>query len=348
MKSRGRKPLTYRDAGVDIDRGNRLVERIKPLAQSTANANVVAGIGGFGALYNLPAQRYREPVLVSGTDGVGTKLLLATATGVHDTIGIDLVAMCVNDVVVQGAEPLFFLDYFATGKLDDDIAHAVVSGIAEGCRQAGAALIGGETAEMPGMYAEGHYDLAGFCVGVVERSRIIDGTRVKPGDRIVGLSSSGFHSNGYSLVRRVLQRTGADLASPLGVETLGAALLKPTRIYVSSVLSLLDEMEVSAVAHITGGGLVENLPRVMPEYCSAQLDSASWSRPAVFRWIEETGEVELRDMYRAFNCGIGMTLCVAPGHADAAVGLLNARGEQAQIIGEIRASDSKLPEVVIS
>jgi phosphoribosylformylglycinamidine cyclo-ligase len=333
---------------VDIDRGNRLVERIKPLAQSTANANVVAGIGGFGALYSLPAERYREPVLVSGTDGVGTKLLLAIATGVHDTIGIDLVAMCVNDVVVQGAEPLFFLDYFATGKLDDDVAHAVVSGIAEGCRQAGAALIGGETAEMPGMYAEGHYDLAGFCVGAVERGGIIDGSRVRPGDRIVGLSSSGFHSNGYSLVRKVLQRTGADLSAPLGAETLGAALLKPTRIYVSSVLSLLAEMEVSAVAHITGGGLVDNLPRVMPEYCRAHLDSASWTRPDVFRWIEETGEVDRHGMYRAFNCGIGMTLCLAPGNADAAVELLDAAGEQAQIIGEIRESDAKLPEVVIS
>jgi phosphoribosylformylglycinamidine cyclo-ligase len=348
VKSRGRKPLTYRDAGVDIDRGNRLVERIKPLAQSTASANVIAGIGGFGALFKLPTERYREPVLVSGTDGVGTKLLLAIATGVHDTIGIDLVAMCANDVVVQGAEPLFFLDYFASGRLDDDVAHAVVSGIAEGCRQAGAALIGGETAEMPGMYAEGHYDLAGFCVGAVERSRIIDGTRVKPGDRIIGLSSSGFHSNGYSLVREVLRRTGADLSATLGAETLAAALLKPTRIYVSSVLALLGEMEVGAVAHITGGGLVENLPRVMPEFCSAALDSAAWTRPDVFRWIEETGEVDPDDMYRAFNGGIGMTLCVAPGDASAAVELLNARGEQAQIIGEIRASGSKRPEVVIS
>ena len=319
MKSGGRKPLTYRDAGVDIDRGNRLVERIKPLAQSTVSANVLGGIGGFGALFHLPMERYREPVLVSGTDGVGTKLLLAISTGVHDTIGIDLVAMCANDVVVQGAEPLFFLDYFATGRLDDDIAHAVVTGIAEGCRQAGAALIGGETAEMPGMYAEGHYDLAGFCVGVVERSRIIDGTRVKPGDRIIGLSSSGFHSNGYSLVRKVLERTGADLSAPLGTETLAAGLLKPTRIYVRSVLALLEE-----------------------------LDTASWSRPAVFRWIEETEEVELDDMYRAFNCGIGMTICIAPGQAAAALDLLNAQGEQAQIIGEIRASDSRLPEVDIS
>ena len=348
VKSRGQKPLTYRDAGVDIDRGNRLVERIKPLAQSTASANVIAGIGGFGALFSLPTERYREPVLVSGTDGVGTKLLLAVATGVHDTIGVDLVAMCVNDVVVQGAEPLFFLDYFATGRLDDDIAYAVISGIAEGCRQAGAALIGGETAEMPGMYADGHYDLAGFCVGVVERDRIIDGTRVKPGDRIIGLSSSGFHSNGYSLVRKVLERTGADLSAPLGAETLAAGLLKPTRIYVSSVLKLLGEIEVGAVAHITGGGLVENLPRAMPEYCRAELDSASWTRPDVFQWIEDTGEVDRDDMYRAFNCGIGMTLCVAPGHAAAALDLLNALGEQGQIIGEIRASDSKVPEVVIS
>ncbi len=348
MKRRGRNPLTYRDAGVDIDRGNRLVERIKPLAQSTASADVIAGIGGFGALFNLPLDRYREPVLVSGTDGVGTKLLLAISTGVHDTIGIDLVAMCANDVVVQGAEPLFFLDYFATGRLDEDIAHAVISGIAEGCRQAGAALIGGETAEMPGMYADGHYDLAGFCVGVVERSRIIDGARVKPGDRVIGLSSSGFHSNGYSLVRKVLERSGADLSAPLGAQTLAEALLKPTRIYVRSVLALLREIEVSAIAHITGGGLVENLPRVLPEFTRAELDSASWTRPEVFQWIEETGDIEPEEMHRAFNCGIGMTLCVARGHAEAALELLKTQGEQAQVIGEIRTTKSKVPETVIS
>ncbi len=348
VKRRGRNPLTYRDAGVDIDRGNRLVERIKPLAQSTTSANVIAGIGGFGALFSLPPNRYREPVLVSGTDGVGTKLLLAIATGIHDTIGIDLVAMCANDVVVQGAEPLFFLDYFATGRLDDDVAHAVVSGIAEGCRQAGAALIGGETAEMPGMYSEGHYDLAGFCVGAVERSRIIDGTRVRPGDKVIGLSSSGFHSNGYSLVRKVLEQSGSDLTARFGEETLAQALLKPTRIYVRSVLALLQDMEVSAIAHITGGGLVENLPRVLPDYTRAELDAAAWSEPDVFAWVEELGEIERKEMYRAFNCGIGMTLCVAADRAEAAVNLLAAQGEQAQIIGEIRASKSKAPETVIS
>lgn len=348
MKRRGRKSLTYRDAGVDINRGNRLVDRIKPLAQSTANANVIAGIGGFGALFSLPLDRYREPVLVSGADGVGTKLLLAIATGVHDTIGIDLVAMCANDVVVQGAEPLFFLDYFATGRLDDDVAHAVVSGIVEGCRQAGAALIGGETAEMPGMYAEEHYDLAGFCVGVVERDRIIDGARVKPGDKVIGLSSSGFHSNGYSLVRKVLQRSGGDLSASLGAETLAQALLKPTRIYVRSVLALVREMEVSAVAHVTGGGLVGNLPRVMPEFTRAELDATAWTRPEVFQWIEKTGGIEPDEMYRAFNCGIGMVLCVAPPQAEAALDLLNAHGEQAQVIGEIRASKSRTPETVIS
>ncbi len=348
MKRRGRNSLTYRDAGVDIDRGNRLVERIKPLAQSTASANVIAGIGGFGAMYSLPSDRYRDPVLVSGTDGVGTKLLLAIATGVHDTIGIDLVAMCVNDIVVQGAEPLFFLDYFATGRLDDDVAHAVVSGIAEGCRQAGAALIGGETAEMPGMYAEGHYDLAGFCVGVVERNRIVDGTRVKAGDKVIGLSSSGFHSNGYSLVRKVLERSGADLSASIGTETLAQALLKPTRIYVRSVLALLRELDVGAIAHITGGGLVENLPRVLPRSTRAELDGAAWPRPEVFRWIEESGQVESREMYRAFNCGIGMTVCVAADQAEDALAVLKAQGEQAQIIGEIRASKRKQPEAVIS
>ena len=333
---------------MDIDRGNRLVQRIKPLARSTLSANVIAGIGGFGAMYSLPLDRYREPVLVSGTDGVGTKLLLAIATGVHDTIGIDLVAMCANDVVVQGAEPLFFLDYFATGRLDDDVAHAVVSGIAEGCRQAGAALIGGETAEMPGMYAEGHYDLAGFCVGVVERSRIVDGTRVKARDKVIGLSSSGFHSNGYSLVRKVLDRSGADLSARLGTETLANALLKPTRIYVRSVLALLRQMDVGAIAHITGGGLSENLPRVLPQFTRAELDAGTWRRPEVFRWIEQAGEIESREMYRAFNCGIGMTLCVAAEKADDALALLAAQGEQAQIIGEIRPSESKTPETVIS
>ncbi len=348
VKGGGRNSLTYRDAGVDIDRGNRLVERIKPLAQSTAGPNVLGGIGGFGALFSLPIDRYREPVLVSGTDGVGTKLLLAIATGVHDTIGIDLVAMCANDVVVQGAEPLFFLDYYATGRLDDEVAHAVVSGIAEGCRQAGAALIGGETAEMPGMYAEGHYDLAGFCVGVVERAQILDASRVKPGDRIIGLASSGFHSNGYSLVRKVLEQSGADLASPLGDESLGEALLKPTRIYVRSVLSLLREVQVHAVAHITGGGLVENLPRVLPEYTRAELEASAWTRPKVFSWIEEDGAIAPAEMYRAFNCGIGMAVCVPPDSADTAVARLNALGEQAWIIGEVIASKTRAPETVVS
>ncbi len=348
VKGRTKKPLSYRDAGVDIDRGNRLVERIKPLAQSTANANVIAGIGGFGALFSLPVDRHREPVLVSSTDGVGTKLLLAISSGVHDTIGVDLVAMCANDVVVQGAEPLFFLDYFATARLDDDVGHAVVSGIAEGCRQAGAALIGGETAEMPGMYAEGHYDLAGFCVGVVERSDIIDAARVRPGDRVIGLSSSGFHSNGYSLVRKALEQSGADLSAPLGAEKLQDALLKPTRIYVRSVLALLRETKVSAIAHITGGGLVENLPRVLPEFTKAELDAGAWARPNVFEWIEDIVEITPEEMYRTFNCGIGMTVCVPPADAEAAVGLLNSLGERAQIIGEIRASDSKQPETIIS
>jgi phosphoribosylformylglycinamidine cyclo-ligase len=348
VKGRGRKPLSYRDTGVDIDRGNRLVERIKPLAQTTASANVIAGIGGFGALFSIPVERYREPVLVSATDGVGTKLLLAISSGVHDSIGIDLVAMCANDVVVQGAEPLFFLDYFATGRLDDDVALAVMSGITEGCRQAGAALIGGETAEMPGMYADGHYDVAGFCVGVVERADIIENSRVRPGDRVIGLASSGFHSNGYSLVRKALELSGSDLSLPLGKRKLGAALLEPTRIYVRSVLALLGETKVSAVAHITGGGLVENLPRVLPEFTCAQLDAGAWTRPRVFEWIQEIAEITPEEMYRTFNCGIGMTVCVPPSDADAAVDLLESMGEQAQIIGEIRASDSKAPETIVS
>jgi phosphoribosylformylglycinamidine cyclo-ligase len=347
VKRGGRNPLTYRDAGVDIDRGNRLVERLKPLAAATGNPNVIAGIGGFGALFSLPVDRYREPVLVSGTDGVGTKLMLAFATGVHDSIGIDLVAMCANDIVVQGAEPLYFLDYFATGRLDDDIAHAVVSGIAEGCRQAGAALIGGETAEMPGMYADGHYDLAGFCVGVVEKSAILDGSKVKPGDLVVGVASSGLHANGFSLVRKILQDSGAELSGAFGDTTLGETLMQPTRIYTRSVLQLLGDEPVHAIAHITGGGLKENVPRVLPEFTRAHLDAGAWQRPEIFRWVEETGGVDRAEMYRTFNCGIGMTLCVPAAGADSAVEKLSALGERAWIIGEVGTSDSKHPEVEI-
>ena len=339
--------MNYRDAGVDIDRGNRLVERIKPLAASTSGANVLAGIGGFGALYSLPAGRYREPVLVSGTDGVGTKILLAIAAGKHDTIGIDLVAMCANDVVVQGAEPLFFLDYFASGRLDEHVAERVIAGIAEGCRQAGAALIGGETAEMPGMYADGHYDLAGFCVGVVEKSRILDAARVAAGDKVIGLASSGPHSNGYSLIRRILESAETDLDQPLGDSSLGDALLAPTRLYVKSVLALLEAHPVHAVAHITGGGLTENLPRVLPDFTEARIDSSAWPRAPVFRWIETEGRVAPSEMFRTFNCGVGMALCLPAAGADAALKALEKLGETAWIIGEIVASDNKAPGIHI-
>lgn len=340
--------MTYRDAGVDIDRGNRLVERIKRLAASTPGANVLAGIGGFGALYSLPANRFREPVLVSGTDGVGTKLLLAIAADKHDTIGIDLVAMCANDIVVQGAEPLFFLDYFATGRLDELVAEQVIAGIAEGCRQAGAALIGGETAEMPGMYADGHYDLAGFCVGVVEKSKILDAARVEAGDKVIGLASSGPHSNGYSLIRRILESAETDLDLPVGDSSLGDALLAPTRLYVKSVLALLEAHPVHAVAHITGGGLPENLPRVLPEFTEARIDSNAWPRAPVFRWIEDQGGVASSEMFRTFNCGVGMAMCIPAADADAAVKALEQLGETAWVIGEIVASDNKAPEIHIS
>jgi len=347
VKGRGRKPLSYRDAGVDIDRGNRLVERIKPLAASTASANVLAGIGGFGGLYSLPTNRFREPVLVSGTDGVGTKILLAISSGKHDTIGIDLVAMCANDIVVQGAEPLFFLDYFATGRLDEHVAQQVVAGVAEGCRQAGAALIGGETAEMPGMYADGHYDLAGFCVGVVEKDEILDASRVEVGDKVIGVASSGPHSNGYSLIRKILENSDTDLSLPLGESTLGSALLAPTRIYAKSILALLKELSVHAVAHITGGGLTENLPRVLPDYTEARLDSSTWPRAEVFRWIEAEGGVAASEMYRIFNCGVGMTVCVPAAEADATVNALEQLGETAWVIGDIVASKDKVPEAHI-
>ncbi|MDX1512718.1 MAG: phosphoribosylformylglycinamidine cyclo-ligase [Gammaproteobacteria bacterium] len=339
--------MHYRDAGVDIDRGNRLVEQIKPLAASTSNENVLAGIGGFGALYSLAGTRFREPVLVSGTDGVGTKLLLAISAGSHETVGIDLVAMCVNDVIVQGAEPLFFLDYFATGRLDEGVAARVVAGIAEGCRQAGAALIGGETAEMPGMYEAGHYDLAGFCVGVVEKSEIIDARRVEAGDRVIGIASSGPHSNGYSLIRKIIEVSGADLGVALGPATLGDALLAPTRIYARSILGLIRTCPVHAIAHITGGGLTENLPRALPEYTEARIDAGAWPRPEVFRWIESEGGVSPEEMYRTFNCGVGMTVCVPANETDAALDVLAEAGETAWVIGEVAASRRRAPETHI-
>jgi len=335
-------PISYRDAGVDIDRGNRLVSRIAGAAARTARAETLAGIGGFGALFRVPVERYREPVLVSGADGVGTKLRLALAAGRHRGVGIDLVAMCVNDVLTLGAEPLFFLDYYATGRLDESVAGEVVDGIADGCAQAGAALIGGETAEMPGMYPDGDYDLAGFCVGVVERERIVDGTRVGAGDVVLGLASSGPHSNGYSLVRRILERTGAALDQPLaGGVSLGDALLAPTRIYVASVRAALAAHgeAIHALAHITGGGLLENVPRVLPHGCRALIDPTAWPRPPVFQWLEETGPVAPAEMLRTFNCGIGMVVIAAPDAAVAIAESLVLAGEQVHRIGVVESAD---------
>ncbi len=329
--------ISYRDAGVDIEAGNRLVEQIKPIAARTRRPEVLAGLGGFGALFQLPLDRYREPVLVAGTDGVGTKLKLAMALGKHDTIGIDLVAMCVNDLIVQGAEPLFFLDYYATSQLDVEVAVEVVKGIGTGCEQAGAALIGGETAEMPGMYSGGEYDLAGFCVGVVERSRIIDGSKVKAGDVLLGLASSGPHSNGYSLIRKILETSGADLRQPFHSATLGETLLEPTRIYVKPLLALMGQANVHAFAHITGGGLLENIPRVLPEGCCAELDAGSWPRPPIFDWLQGRGNVNEEEMYRTFNCGIGMVVCLAPEEAERGLELLQEAGEVAWPVGRIRA-----------
>jgi phosphoribosylformylglycinamidine cyclo-ligase len=324
---------------VDIDAGNALVERIKPAVRTTLRPEVLSGLGGFGGLFEMPTG-YRQPVLVAGTDGVGTKLKLALQAGWHDGVGVDLVAMCANDVIVPGAEPLFFLDYYATGHLDVDIAAAVIEGIAEGCRQAGAALIGGETAELPGMYHDGDYDLAGFCVGVVERDQIIDPARVTPGDAIVGLASSGPHSNGFSLIRRILEHSGADITQSgdvWGSRTLAETLLAPTRIYVKPVLELLGQVPVSALAHITGGGLPENLPRVLPDGMRAVVDTASWEWPAVFGWLAEAGNVAREEMYRTFNCGMGMAVVVPAERASESLDILTQAGEKAWIAGRIEA-----------
>ncbi|MCH8505613.1 MAG: phosphoribosylformylglycinamidine cyclo-ligase, partial [Ectothiorhodospiraceae bacterium] len=335
----------YRDSVVDIVGGNSLVDRIMPAVALTSRAEVLGGLGGFGGLFQLPVDRYREPVLVSGTDGVGTKLKLAIETGRHEGIGIDLVAMCVNDILVAGAEPLFFLDYYATGALDVDVAATVVEGIAEGCRQAGAALVGGETAEMPGMYAAGHYDLAGFCVGVVEKARIIDGSRVQAGDALSGLASSGPHSNGYSLIRKVLEVSGAGLDTPLESRSLADALMAPTRIYVKAVRGLMESVDIRAMAHITGGGLPENLPRVLPDGLAAQIELASWEMPAVFRWLQQQGNIGQAELFRTFNCGVGMVLCVPANQADQAVSLLNGAGETAWRLGRIVQGGEGEPRV---
>jgi phosphoribosylformylglycinamidine cyclo-ligase len=331
--------LSYRDAGVDIAAGNQLVERIKPYAKRTIRSGVLGGLGGFGALFELPLDRYRQPVLVSGTDGVGTKLKLALELNRHDSIGIDLVAMCVNDVLVVGAEPLFFLDYYATGQLDVEVAADVIKGIAEGCVQAGAALVGGETAEMPGMYHDGDYDLAGFCVGVVEKARIINGSRVQAGDVLLGVASSGPHSNGYSLIRKILAVSGARLDQPFADNTLGAALLAPTRIYVKPMLKLLEQVEARAIAHITGGGLTENLPRVLPANTRAIIDAASWLRPAIFQWLEQQGGVAEAEMWRTFNCGVGLVVCVAAADVAQSLAILRGAGETVWPLGQIAAGE---------
>ena len=332
-----RPSLTYRDAGVDIDAGEELVERIKPRVARTLRPEVLAGIGGFGAMIEIPEGRWRRPVLVAGTDGVGTKLRLAIDTGLHDGVGQDLVAMCANDVVVQGAEPLFFLDYYATGRLSVDVAERVIAGIAEGCALAGCALVGGETAEMPGMYDEGDYDLAGFCVGVVERDRIIDGRRTKSGDAVIGLASSGPHSNGYSLIRRLLADTGADGSTRVGGARLIDLLLAPTRIYVKPLLRLAAAADVRGLAHITGGGLTDNVPRVLPEGLGVRIDPGAWPRAPVWDWIQGRGRISDAEMHRTFNCGIGMVAILPRGEAEAALALLRDSGEQPMIIGEVVA-----------
>lgn len=339
--------LSYRDAGVDINAGDELVERIKPFAKKTLREGVLSGLGGFGALFEVP-KRYREPVLVSGTDGVGTKLKLAFDLKRHDTVGIDLVAMSVNDVLVQGAEPLFFLDYFACGKLDVDTAASVIKGIAQGCEYAGCALIGGETAEMPGMYPEGEYDLAGFAVGAVEKSAVITGQSIIPGDVVLGLPSSGAHSNGYSLVRKIIARAKPDLDAPFdGGKTLADAIMEPTRIYVKPMLALMAALPVKGMAHITGGGLTENVPRVLPESVKAVIEQSRWQRPKLFQWLQREGNVVESEMHRVFNCGIGMVVIVAAEHAEQALHLLHVAGEKAVEIGYIEARDGNEAQTVV-
>jgi len=338
--------LSYKDAGVDIDAGNALVERIKGVAKKTQRPEVMGGLGGFGALCKLPTG-YKNPVLVAGTDGVGTKLKLALDTGYHHGVGIDLVAMCVNDLVVAGAEPLFFLDYYATGELDIDVAATVVTSIGEGCLQSGAALIGGETAEMPGMYAQGDYDLAGFCVGVVEEDGIIDGKKTAAGDAIIAIASSGPHSNGYSLIRKIIEHANADLQQSFGDSTLAETLLTPTRIYVKSLLKLIKSVDVHAIAHITGGGLLENIPRVLPDNTEANINVSSWQMPEIFNWLQEKGNVEQEEMYRTFNCGIGMIVVVPSNQLEQALATLKDSGENAWHVGDINTSAETEPCVIL-
>jgi phosphoribosylformylglycinamidine cyclo-ligase len=343
--SKPKKSLSYADAGVDITAGNLLVEKIKPLAARTQRPEVLNGIGGFGALFAL--QKYQQPVLVASTDGVGTKLKLALELKKHDTIGIDLVAMCVNDIIVQGAEPLFFLDYYATGHLNVALGEEIIRGIAEGCQQAGAALVGGETAEMPGMYQGEEYDLAGFCVGVVEKAAIIDGSQVKPGDVLIGIASSGPHSNGYSLIRKILTLTGDSLDAEFANSTLGQTLLTPTRIYVKPLLTLLKNVAVHAMAHITGGGLIENIPRVLPSHTHAVIRKGTWPIPAIFDWLQIQGQITEPEMMRTFNCGVGMVVCVSPDDVAQALDILHQLGETAWVIGGVAENAAERPQVIV-
>jgi phosphoribosylformylglycinamidine cyclo-ligase len=347
-RPRDPQPLTYRDAGVDIDAGDQLVENIKPFAMKTLREGVMAGIGGFGALFEIARDRYREPVLVSGTDGVGTKVKLAFELKRHGTIGIDLVAMSANDILTHGAEPLFFLDYFACGKLDVATATEVVKGIATGCEQAGCALVGGETAEMPGMYPTGEYDLAGFAVGIVEKSRIIDGSRIAAGDVVLGLASSGAHSNGYSLIRKIIAVKGVDLSSRLSGRTLSELILEPTRIYVKPILKLITKLDVKGLAHITGGGLVHNVPRVLPDTLAARIERRAWAMPPLFAWLRDQGHIANEELFRVFNCGIGMAVVVEPGDADRALQALRATGETAWRIGHIEPRAPDGPQCIIA
>lgn len=335
MSSSTKQTLSYRDAGVDIDAGDSLVNAIKPFAKRTMRDGVLGGIGGFGALFEI-SKKYKDPVLVSGTDGVGTKLKLAFQLDCHDTVGIDLVAMSVNDILVQGAEPLFFLDYFSCGKLDVDIATRVVKGIAMGCEQAGCALIGGETAEMPGMYPDGEYDLAGFAVGAAEKSRLINGKNIAPGDVVIGLASSGIHSNGYSLVRRIIDLVKPDLNADFDGQPFAKVLMAPTRIYVKSLLKLMETVNVKGMAHITGGGLIENIPRVLPSQVTAAIKKESWEMSALFNWLQQNGNVAEHEMYRVFNCGIGMVVVIAKEDVERTLAILRASGEMVWQIGEIR------------
>lgn len=345
--SASRFPLSYRAAGVDREAGNRLVRQIEPAAARTMRPGVLAGLGGFGSLFELPIDRYRHPVLVAGTDGVGTKLKLAIDWGRHENIGIDLVAMCVNDVIVQGAEPLFFLDYYATGRLETEVAATVIEGIARGCERAGAALVGGETAEMPGMYQTGDYDLAGFCVGMAEKEQLIDGSRVQAGQALIGIASSGPHANGYSLIRQILARGPSAPDTPLADNTLGEILLAPTRIYVQPLLQLLKTVEVHALAHITGGGLLENVPRVLPAELSAEIHPARWPRPSLFDWLQREGNLPEPELYRTFNCGIGMVVCVDRAAVEKTLECLAHAGETAWLIGRVTPRTGDGPRVIL-